>query len=105
MTASPDDKNLDNETPGRDSLQRWMMAYLATICGEVADRMDPGQPLAAYDLDSVDAVEMALEMEKAFGIVLHPETFLDTTISVAAIATEIAAGPAGAPPASRPTPV
>ncbi|PWC88145.1 hypothetical protein TSH100_08730 [Azospirillum sp. TSH100] len=99
-TAAP-----DHDNPDRDSLQRWMMAYLATICGEAADRLDPGQPLAVYDLDSVDAVEMALEMEKAFGIVLHPETFLDTTITVAAIATAIAAGPAGAPPASRLTPV
>lgn len=103
-TADLDRKNLDS-----DSLQRWMMAYLATICGDAADRMDPGQPLAVYDLDSVDAVEMALETEKAFGIVLHPETFLDTTTSVAAIAnsiaTEIAADPAGTPPAFRPTPV
>ncbi|WP_049976451.1 acyl carrier protein [Azospirillum sp. B506] len=67
-----------------------MMAYLATICGEAAERMDPGQPLAVYDLDSVDAVEMALEMEKAFRIVLDPEIFLDTATSIAAIATAIA---------------
>ncbi|PWC40605.1 acyl carrier protein [Azospirillum sp. TSO35-2] len=82
----------------RDGLQRWMMAYLATICGLAADRMDPAQALAVYDLDSVDAVEMALELEKAFGIALHPETFLDTATSVAAIADHVA----GTRPGSRP---
>ncbi|CBS88970.1 acyl carrier protein [Azospirillum lipoferum] len=83
--------------PDRDALQRWMMAYLATICGFAADAMDPGQPLAGYDLDSVDAVEMALEMEKAFGIALHPETFLESRNSVAAIADTLAGRDAGSP--------
>lgn len=86
-------------TPDRDALQHWMMAYLATICGLPADAMDPAQPLAAYDLDSVDAVEMALELEKAFGLVLDPETFLESRNSVSAIADALAGREAGSPQA------
>lgn len=67
---------------GRDELLNWMKAYLATLAGRAAENLDADACLGAYDLDSVDAVEMALEFERAFGFAIHPETFLNAEASL-----------------------
>jgi acyl carrier protein len=66
----------------RNLLRSWMKAYLATVVGERSENIDTQDPLSAYDLDSIDAVTMALEMEKALGNPVHPEMFLDNNASI-----------------------
>lgn len=65
-----------------EALSRWIKVYLATVVGDPADSIDSSAPLSEYDLDSIDAVTMALEMEKMFDISVHPETFLDGDASI-----------------------
>lgn len=71
-----------------DSLERWMKIYLATIVGDPVDSLDVLDPLSEYDLDSIDAVTMAIEMEQKFGIEVHPETFLLGHLSISDIANK-----------------
>ena len=55
---------------------RWIVIYLAVLAGRRSDSIDIDRPLADFDLDSVNAVELALEFERAFGLELDPEFFL-----------------------------
>ena len=65
------------EVPAVDSrIERWLVVYIAVITGEDSDSVDVGAPLSRFDLDSVDAVEMAQEFEKAFARRIGPEFFL-----------------------------
>lgn len=77
-------------TAGRAEIERWMVLYVAIVVGVDADDLDPGSPLASHDLDSVDAVNMALEFEDAFSLEIGPETFLDGDATLAAIAARVA---------------
>ena len=65
-----------------EHLQNWLFNYLLEITGEPIEEMSLNDELFKYDLDSIDSITMALEMEKAFNREIQPETFLDglTTI-------------------------
>lgn len=64
-------QTLDSET-----LNRWILVYLATLIGEPTDSLDPSDPMSEYDLDSIDAVTMAIELQNTFKFQVHPETFM-----------------------------
>lgn len=64
------------------SVKRWMTLYLAILIGEPSETIDTSESLSFFDLDSIDAVNMAIELEDKFGIALHPETFLDPDSSI-----------------------
>ncbi|MEP0155266.1 acyl carrier protein [Pseudophaeobacter sp.] len=72
-----------------ESLSRWILVYLATIIGEPADSLDGADPLSEYDLDSIDAVTMAIELEKTFKFGVHPETFMKQAASVDEIVSSL----------------
>lgn len=55
---------------------RWVALYVATVAGEDADALDLHAPMSVHDLDSVDAVEMVMEFEKAFACEADPEQVL-----------------------------
>ncbi|WP_371345132.1 acyl carrier protein [Ancylobacter sp. IITR112] len=55
---------------------RWIIVYLAVISGEDSDTIDADAPLSSFDLDSVDAVEMALQFETTFDQRIGAEFFL-----------------------------
>lgn len=76
------------KAPDHDTLQRWMKIYLATLIGESVDSLDTSDPLSEYDLDSIDAVTMAIEMEQKFDIEVHPETFLASEASIFEISNQ-----------------
>jgi acyl carrier protein len=59
-----------------ERIHRWIVVYLAVLVGRSSDTIDSDSPLSDFDLDSVDAVEMAAEFEKAFGLGIGPEFFL-----------------------------
>lgn len=75
--------------PDLEPLQRWMTIYLATLIGEPVESLDVSDPLSEYDLDSIDAVTMAIETEQKFGVEVHPETFLASDASIAEIASRL----------------
>ncbi len=68
-----------------ETLQRWMTIYLATIIGDPVESLDVLDPISEYDLDSIDAINMAITMEKKFSIQVHPETFLQSHMSISDI--------------------
>ena len=73
-----------------DSLKRWMTLYLAVLIGEPSETIDTSESISFFDLDSVDAVTMAIELEDKFGIVVHPETFLNPQSSIDYISDRLA---------------
>jgi acyl carrier protein len=76
-------------------IQRWVQVYLAVLIGHDSDSVDVDIPFSRFDLDSVDAVEMAAEFEKAFGYDIGPEFFLQSTPSVRQMVEQlVAAAPA-----------
>lgn len=71
------------------AIRGWMLAYLATLTGRPSEELDAGEAMAVHDLDSVDAVEMALRFEQAFGVAIHPDSFLDRDASVESLAAAL----------------
>ena len=55
-----------------------------------SDSIDIDRPLADFELDSVDAVELASEFERAFGHELDPEFFLDGSQSLRKVVAKLA---------------
>ncbi|WP_421697954.1 acyl carrier protein [Ancylobacter sp.] len=73
---------------------RWIVVYLAVISGEDSDTIDPDMPLSHFDLDSVDAVEMALQFETTFDRQIGAEFFLAANATVRGLADLIIANAA-----------
>ncbi len=63
-------------------MERWIKEYIAGLIGEPVESIDSHVKFLEFDMDSIDAVTMALEMEKALKLDVPPEIFLDglTTI-------------------------
>jgi len=55
---------------------RWVQIYLAVLSGVGSESIDVETRFDDFEIDSVDAVEMAAEFEKAFGVDVGPEYFL-----------------------------
>ena len=82
---------MDEGTPfSVAAVTRWITVYVATLLGMDSDTIDPAAPLATYELDSVDAVEMALRFEIAFNRPIHPESFMDGTPSIEQLGKRLA---------------
>lgn len=60
-------------------VERWIFLHLAGLAGEPADSLDRARLMGSFDVDSFDAVEMAFAIEKAFGVEVDPEFFLNRT--------------------------
>lgn len=73
------------------ALTRWMQLHLAVLTGQPSETLSVDEPFGTFDLDSLDAVTMALEMEKALGVEVAPETFLDSEATIATITDRVAA--------------
>lgn len=65
-----------------ERVRRWVVVYIGVLVGEESDSIDMDSPFSRFDLDSVDAVEMAAEFEKAFGCEVRPEFFLQSAPSL-----------------------
>lgn len=61
----------------KSELLRWCQLYLAVLIGESIESINTNDKLAVYDLDSIDSVTMAYEMEEKFGFPIHPDTFVE----------------------------
>ncbi|WP_421725958.1 acyl carrier protein [Bauldia sp.] len=59
-----------------DRIRRWLIVYLAILVGEPSESIEANVPFSRFDIDSVDAVQMAAEFEKAFAVEIGPEFFL-----------------------------
>lgn len=73
------------------ALTRWMQLHLAVLTGQPSETISVDEPFGTFDLDSLDAVTMALEMEKALGGDISPETFLDSEATIATIVDRMSA--------------
>ena len=65
-----------------EPIRRWLVVYIGVLVGEASESIDMDAPFSRFDLDSVDAVEMAAEFEKAFECEVGPEFFLQGTTSL-----------------------
>lgn len=87
---------IDGAQSDREAVLGWAVPYIATLVGRPAEDISPSDELSVFDLDSVDAVEMALNFEEHFGFAINPETFLDGRTTLDAISRALSApGSAG----------
>lgn len=84
-------------TVDAESVGRWIVVYLAVLIGEDSASIDWDAPFSSFDLDSVDAVEMAAQFEKAFGCEIGPEFFLQSTPTVRDMVPRLVAEAQGRP--------
>jgi acyl carrier protein len=72
-----------------DVLRHWMKEYISAVVGEPVDSIDHTAQFLAFDLDSIDAVTMAISMENAFNTEVSPEMFLDGLTSIDEIVSQL----------------
>lgn len=60
-----------------EALRVWLTKYIAELIGESSEEIDTSEKLFEYDLDSIDSLRMAVEMEEAFGVEVPSDTFFD----------------------------
>jgi acyl carrier protein len=58
----------------RDELRRWLVARAASYARLDPADIDCDTPLSQYDLDSVSAVALAVDLEDELGVVLDVDT-------------------------------
>ncbi|MDQ0347348.1 acyl carrier protein [Ancylobacter vacuolatus] len=78
-----------------ERVRRWIVIYLAVISGEDSDTIDLDSRLSHFDIDSVDAVEMALQFETTFNRPIGAEFFLVSELTIRELAGQIVANAAG----------
>jgi acyl carrier protein len=79
-------KSIAEESPADvERIRRWVVVYLGVLVGEDSRSIDIDVPFSRFDLDSVDAVEMAAEFEKAFRCEVGPEFFLQSAPTIRAM--------------------
>jgi acyl carrier protein len=81
-------------TLNSERVRRWIVVYLAVISGEDSDTIDADMPLSHFDIDSVDAVEMALQFETTFDRRIGAEFFLVAERTIRDLAEQIVANAA-----------
>jgi acyl carrier protein len=77
------------QTEHHQKFARWMQLYIAELLGEPSENIEVTDPIAAFDLDSIDTVTMTIEMENKFEIRLSPEFFWNGKLSISDIANQI----------------
>src|SRR5215831_9867107 len=65
-----------------EHIEKWLVRKVAATLGIQQDRIPADQPLSRFGFDSIRAIELALAVEKKFGITWSAATFLeDKTIA------------------------
>ncbi len=79
-------------SPGdQDAVGAWLRAEVARRAGLPPASVDPQQPITAYGLDSLAAIEIAHGLEKQFGLAIEPSLLFER-LSLADTARRIGAG-------------
>jgi amino acid adenylation domain-containing protein len=63
--------------PGQGEATAWLIAEVAKMKGTDPGSIDPAQPISAYGLDSLAAVELAHKIQQKFGIDVSPATLFE----------------------------
>ncbi len=80
----------EKPAPELNNLRQWMQEYLAAIMGEPVESIATTDQLLSFDRDSIEAITMALAMEKTFNIEVYPEILLDGLNSIDEVASQLA---------------
>src|SRR5216684_8786599 len=81
----------------RSTIEAWLLDRLLARLPNGAEQIDGHMPFSYYGLDSIDAVELAAELEEWLGRPVSATLTFDYP-TVSAVATYLAAAPASAPP-------
>src|SRR6266852_771411 len=82
--------------PTTAEIEGWLLQRLQARLGDGAEVVDRHLPFSYYGLDSIDAVELAAELEDWLGQPVSATLTFDYP-TVSAVATYLAAEPASAP--------
>jgi acyl carrier protein len=77
-------------------IEAWLLRRLQSRLGDAAEEVDRHMPFSYYGLDSIDAVELAAELEDWLGRPVSATLTFDYP-TVSAVATYLAADAASAP--------
>lgn len=61
---------------GRLQLSHRLKLHIAVMTGRSADSIDGSDTIGSFDIDSVDSIQLAMEVEKDLGHEIDPEIFL-----------------------------
>ncbi len=82
--------------PTSADIEGWLLQRLQARLGDGAEVVDRHMPFSYYGLDSIDAVELAAELEEWLGQPVSATLTFDYP-TVSAVATYLAVEPASAP--------
>lgn len=70
----------------RDQILRRVTVNFAVISGRPSESIEPSETVGSFDIDSVDAIEVAMQMERELGCEIDPELFLRGEATLGALA-------------------
>lgn len=73
-------------TKSRDEIESWMHHYISELISEPLEQIELDTPFLEFDIDSIDSITMALEMEKALHIEVPTDIFLDGLTTIKEVA-------------------
>ena len=76
-TPTTSDVSDASDPAGVACIEKWLVARLSAAIGIPGDQIDPNEPFARYGLDSISAVEIAMDTMSQFAVELGPRIFWD----------------------------
>lgn len=70
----------------KDQILRRVTLNFAVVSGRPSESVAPDETIGSFDIDSVDAIEMAMQMERELGYEIDPELFLRGDLTLGAVA-------------------
>lgn len=66
----------------REEILHRLKLHIATMTGRQSSSIDGNALMGSLDIDSVDGIELAMQMEKELGQEIDPEIFLHSGSSI-----------------------
>lgn len=76
----------------REEIGRRLRLHIAVMTGRDSGTIDGSETIGSFDIDSVDGVELAMQMERDLGQEIDPEIFLRSEATLDHIADRLADG-------------
>jgi acyl carrier protein len=66
----------------REEILHRLKLHIATMTGRQSSSISGGELMGSFDIDSVDGIELAMQMEQELGQEIDPEIFLHSGSSI-----------------------
>lgn len=76
----------------REEIGHRLRLHIAVMTGRDSGTIDGGETIGSFDIDSVDGIELAMQMEQDLGQEIDPEIFLRSEATLDHIVDRLADG-------------